>query len=245
MANSKSFNEEVAGRTRVAIAILGDPVLLAVFKALGGTERDLEIIRDTGLAAEAASHGQASASHAGVGATAEYLSTFRDVQREYNAVMGVTAAVKTDLEHEGAKKALITKVGKILVIEVQVSFNVVPPEEGGKKKVKSRRSQSQEAMRAEIEKDANELVALTEVHPALASRGVTVARLQALADAAKALSAQLGERTKKKGAAKGATTVEALAVTAQRHRWGGIYRLLRALAQKEPQVALLLRAAAR
>lgn len=239
-----SFNSIVASRTKFALAILGDVPTLKKYAALGGLPKDLEQIRDAGFSAEAANLAQAKAKREGSGATIDVLKRFADLQREYALVMSVLLAVKGDLLIDGADPKLVSKVEHILVNEAELSVKTVQDEAGNKKR-STRRSVSQEAVRAEIEKDAGELAGFAEIQPALATRGVSQERVQNLQKAAAGLTALLAERTAKKGGAKTSTDEERAAVERQSLLWGTRYRLFAALAAESPSVAALLQEAAR
>jgi hypothetical protein len=239
-----SFNSTVSARTKCAIAILGDEQVLKKYIALGGLARDLEQIRDVGFTAEAANLAQANAKRAGAGATVDVLKRFAELQREYSAVMNVLLAVKGDLLVDGADPKLVNKVEHILVNEAELSVKTARDEAGNKKRT-TRRSASQEAIRAEIEKDAGELAGFVDIHPALAARGVSEERVNNLRKAAADRTAMLADRVAKKGGAKTSTEDERAAVEKQALRWGTAYRLLAALAAENPSVAALLKEAAR
>src|SRR5690606_20046743 len=102
-----------------------------------------------------------------------------------------------------------------------------------------------EAVRAEIERDASSLIALTEAHAELASRRVDVARLTRLRDRAKALAGKLATRSEKKGGAKGTTKAEHDAVRRQNLRWEGTSRTLTLAAERHDGIAQLLKDAVR
>ena len=104
---------------------------------------------------------------------------------------------------------------------------------------------SQEAVRAEIQKDMKSLMELKPVHKLLAARKVDMARLQSIHDAAQALTGHLGEKTVKKAGAKKATGDEHEAVAAQKARWASCYRILAATGREDIRVQQLLAEAAR
>jgi hypothetical protein len=106
------------------------------------------------------------------------------------------------------------------------------------------RSQSQEAVRAEIQKNIGLLLLQLETaHPVLAERKVDIPRLERLHSAALALTGRLATRTARKGKAKSTTRSLHGIVAEQRREWGTIYRLLRLAAQADPRIAELLAAA--
>ncbi len=232
------FNSVVAARTRAATQILETADLVAKFEDLGGLHRDLLLIRDTGREAEAANLDQSQAKSGGKVATIDVLSKFADTQREYSAVMAVFNAVCAELDRNGAAPELITRMKDILRNEAQVTVKTV--EIDGEKKRRTSRSVAQEALRAEIAKDAGAMLGLQEIHPQLAERKVSVGRLTALKTAAEELAGLLGTRTAAKGAAKAATQAERDAAARQRDAWGATYRLLAALAARDERVRSLL-----
>ena len=233
----------VAARTRAAQQILGDQGLLARYEAVGGLYEDLEAIRDAGLRAEAQSLEQSTSKGQGKGATLDVLQAFVSLQREYTALMAAVQAARGDLARAGAPNELLAAVDQILVNEAQVVLVSAQQPDGGKK-LRAARSVSQEALRAEIARDAQALLELSAAHEALARRKVDGARLTDLRQAAEALSGHLAERAAKKGAGKAATDGKSEAVKAQSERWGECYRLLALLAQRDGRVAQLLKEAA-
>lgn len=144
---------------------------------------------------------------------------------------------------EGNAGDLVTKLDGIIVNEAQLSVTVTEDESGGKRR-EAHRSATQEALRAEIAKDAGALLALEAVHPFLAERRVSTERLAALQAAAAELAGKLADRATAKGAGKSATQAEREAATLQRQTWGGAYRLLAALGQRDARVRALLAEAA-
>ncbi len=238
-----NFNSTVAARTRAANEILETPDLVAGFEELGGLQRDLVTIRDAGLEAEAANLGQSQFGSAGKGATVDVLAKFSALKKEYSAVMAVLQASRADLSRSGAPADVVVKVDGILSNEAQVTVKI--QEEKGEKKRKARKSVSQEALRAEIAKDAGAMLDLTEIHPNLAERRVPTSRLEALRDAAEELAGLLGARAAAKGAAKASTKAEHAAVSLQREIWGATYRILSALGRGDERVRSLLSEAAR
>lgn len=244
MAHSKSFNSVVAARTRAASQILSTPELLAGYQDIGGLPSDLKAICDAGLRAEAANLAQSTSKATSGAATVAVLASFAALQKEYAAIMGVVKAVQHDLERVGAPPDVVEALRHVLVNEAELAV-IVETGEDGKKKRTTRRSASQESLRAEIEKDASALLALSGAQAALAARKVESARLTALQAAARELSGKLSDRTAKKGATKTTTADEIKAVTEQRASWGACYRLLAALGAKDARVAALLADAAR
>ncbi len=154
-----NFNSTVAARTRAAIQILETPDLLTKYDELGGLQRDLVAIRDAGLEAEAANLSQSQAKSTGKGATIDVLAGFASLQKEYSSVMAVLQAVRAELYRTGAPADLVAKMDGIIRNEAQVTVKIW--EEEGEKKRKVSKSQSQEALRAEVSKDAGSLLDLT------------------------------------------------------------------------------------
>ncbi len=136
-------------------------------------------------------------------------------------------------------------VGGVGDVDNEAEVAVKIYEQEGTKKRRRRRSRSQEALRAEIAKDAGALLALTGIHPALAERRVAPSRLEALRDAAEKLSGLLGTRASAKGAAAAASKAEHDAVSRQREAWGSCHPLLLALARRDERVKSLLSEASR
>jgi hypothetical protein len=139
---------------------------------------------------------------------------------------------------------LITRLDGIIANEAQLSVKVYV-DDGGEKKRRARKSVSQEALRAEIAKDAAALLELSELETALGERRVDRSRLDALRQSAENLSGLLATRAAKKGAAKAATKAEREAAARQSELWSASYRLLRALANQDERVRSLLSEAAR
>jgi hypothetical protein len=234
----------LAARTRTAQQILDNAELRALYESVGGLASDLEAIRNSGLAAEAGMLAQSGARSAGVGATADILQSFVALQKEYVAVMAAVQAVRRDLEQGGADHDTLAALDGILVNEAQVVIHTEALPDGSKGR-KASRSASQEALRAEIAKDAAALLALEAAQKALTKRKVTKARLQKLKEGADELAGKLAERAVKKGEAKAKTAAKVDAADAQSSAWNACYRLLALVGQKDTRVAQLLREAAR
>lgn len=243
MSKDDRFTSTIAARTRCAQTLLSDRDLLEVFLDVGGTKDDLSGIASAGLRAEAANRGQSTAVASGKAATIGVLTSFDEARSEYAAIMNVLPAVRADLVRANAPAELVVAVEKIIENEVPVRFATVVA--GDAKKRKARRVESQEAERAEMSKDLAALVALKDVHPALAKRRVDRKRLEKARAAAEALSGQLGERALKKGARRDATALEREAVQEQKDLWAATSRLLAAVAARKPALQPLLREAAR
>ena len=244
MSSLITFDSTVAARTRAAAQILSTPDLFASYEAKGGTQEDLESIRDHGQAAESLSQAQSAAQAAGGAATLQVLSTFVTLQKEYVGVMGIVQAARRDLVKAGASISTLSAVDQILVNEAEVAIRTTVTADG-KKARKAVKKASQEALRAEIAKDARALLALTAIHPALANRKVDAARLGAMVATAGSLAGKLAERATAKGAQKSATSAMHTAVSEQKVVWGACYRLLAALGSENAGVAQLLTEASR
>jgi hypothetical protein len=119
----------------------------------------------------------------------------------------------------------------------------VTGEDGKPKKVAVKRV-SQEALRAEIAKDARSLKGLSAIQPVLAKRKVDGPRLDKLLASAEALAGKLADRATTKGGGKQATSAVHDAVSAQKKVWAACYRLLAALGRENSSVAQLLAEAA-
>ena len=102
-----SFGEVVAARTRIAAYILSTSELLERYIASGGLALDLEVIVESGRAAELASSGQSLAGAHGTAGSVDVQSAFRQLQRDYNAIMSVARAVLDDLEEAKASTEVI------------------------------------------------------------------------------------------------------------------------------------------
>jgi len=244
MANITTFDSTVAARTRAADQILKTPELLASYEDKGGLAEDLQKISANGHKAEVLSQAQSGAQAAGGAATLTVLTDFAAVQREYNAVMGVVQAVRHDIGEAKAPPEVIKSVDRILINEAEVFFKTVTDDKGATKKVAVKRV-SQEALRAEIARDARALGELSTIHPALAKRKVDKARLDKLLGDAEALSGKLADRATIKGDRKVTTSALHDAVAAQKQVWGACYRLLAAVGHEDPRIAELLGEAAR
>jgi hypothetical protein len=236
-----SFNSNVSARTRAANFIRTDSHLLDRFLECGGLESDLVAIAEAGRQAEAANLAQSGRLGDGKAATVELSRRFAELQREYKRIMNAVRAVKLDLTLEGADAAVIGSLQQILIDETAVSVTL--SERDGKRARDVKRSSAQEAIRAEIHKDAAALLELAGAQEALASRKVTAERLTRLRDDAAALSGQLAVRVAKKAERKSATEAESAAVKRQVELWSATRRLLRAI--DDPRVDALLAAVRR
>jgi hypothetical protein len=245
MANNWAFDDTVAARTRAAAQILGSPELCAIYEGVGGLQEDLMAVRDAGLRAEAMNQAQSEAQAQGKGATATVLEHFGALQREYKAIMAVVQAARSDLARAGAPTKVVASVDQILKDETQVLLRLVPSADETAALRRARAAQTQEAIRAEIHKDACALIQLAAIHPTLEKRRVDSARLVKLQADAAALAGKVAARTALKGGAKLATGGEHAAVAEQKERWASIYRILAAVGRADVRVQALLREAAR
>lgn len=241
MASNAQFGDTVAARTRTAEFIRSTPELLEAYLALGGLARDLEAIASAGHKAEAANLAQSGRLANGMAATLDVAHAFAALQREYKAVMAVVRAVLHDLQSNDGTSAALSALEKVLADETAVVVSVTTKDD---KSVRKRhRSEAQEAVRAEIRKDAAALLEIPEAAEALATRKVDGARLTKLRDDADALSGQVAARVARKAERKDATADEGAAVREQRRVWGACYRLLSAM--PDPRVRALLATARR
>jgi hypothetical protein len=251
MPTLTTYDSIVAARTRAADEILTTPDLLAAYEARGGLAEDLQGISGAGHRAEVLSQGQSGAQAAGGAATEEVLTSFAALQKEYTAVMAVVQAVRLDLIKVGAPADVVKAIEKILVNEAEVLIKPVKGEDGkpvvgkdGKAKKVAVKRASQEALRAEIGRDARGLIGLTGAHAALDKRKVDNTRLTALRDAADGLAGKLADRSSAKGQEKKATATVHEAVSQQKQVWAACYRILAALGRADSRVAVLLDEAA-
>jgi hypothetical protein len=244
MATTLTFNKSVAARTRAAEHIVANPELLSQYENLGGLATDLQKIAQSGRHAEVLSQVRGATKADGTAATLDVLEAFANLQRDYVATMAVLQAVQMDLETANAPADLRAAVKKILVNEAAVVMTSVPKDDGTTKKV-AVKSKSQEALRAEIRKDAEAILALPALLDALSKRKVTKARIQALSDGADALAGKLATRSVKQGAGKDATSQVAAAVREQSRVWSACYRILMLLGNRDERVRSLLAPAAK
>ncbi|MEO5726970.1 MAG: hypothetical protein ABI134_14055, partial [Byssovorax sp.] len=238
-----TFDSTVAARTRAAIQILVTPDLFASYEARGGIPEDLESIRDHGQTAEALSQAQSAAQARGGAATLAVLGPFVELQKEYSAIMAVMQAVRLDLDKAKAPVEIVSAVDRILVNEAEVSIKTVLDKDGNPRK-KAVKSVSQEALRAEITRDARAMLDLPAIHPVLEKRTVDGSRLAKLLAVAESLSGKLAGRATAKGAQKTATTALHDAVSAQKQVWSACYRMLASVGHEDARVAQLLSEAA-
>ena len=239
MPTITTFDARVAARTRAAAEILKNKDLLAVYERFGGLKDDLDQIQKHGALAEKLSMARSGKRASGEGATLDVAAAFVDVQADYVAVMAVVQAVRYDLAAAAADAQVLSALDRILVNEAATVYREV--KDGDKAKRRAQKDRGQEAIRAEIHKDAVALLALTAAAAALKKRGVTAARLEALRDAAQALSSKLSDRAQKKGASQQATAGIHEAVSAQKAIWASCSRILTAAAEEDSRIRQLLK----
>lgn len=244
MSKLVTYDSIVAARTRAAALILATPDLLDAYEQKGGLAQDLEKVRDLGQKAEVLSQAKSASQAQGGAATFHVLSRFTALQKDYSAIMAVVQASRHDLVEGQAPVEVIKTVDRILVNEAEVAITTIVGEGGAKKKVATRRA-SQEALRAEIARDARALLELQAIHPVLAQRKVDAPRLEKLLADAGELAGKLAERAAAKGDQKQATAAVREAVSAQKQVWGACYRLLAAVGQEDPRIGQLLAEGAR
>jgi hypothetical protein len=261
MANAKTFDSRVAARTRAAREILNSPELFAVYERRGGKRADLEKIVEQGQIAERLYQTRSEAQAAGGAATTTVLTEFIALQSENTQVMAAVRATVNDLREAAAPAEVVQGLDKILANETRVVLRPVEdqgkaeggdegksegqggeegPGEAQRPRRRAVRSQSQEAIRAEIQKDVGALLQLTAAHPALTERQVSKARLETLYANAQALSGRLATRVVRKAEVLGATKAMRNAATAQRRIWSASYALLARAAQDDVRIRQLL-----
>ena len=266
MANARTFDSIVAARTRAAGEILNSPELLAIYERRGGKRSDLEKIVEQGQLAESLYQTRSEAQAAGGAATTTVMTDFIALQHESTQVMAAVRAATNDLREAGAPIEVVQGLSKILANETRVVLRPVEDEGksegGGEEKSASEsgaekpveaprprrravRSKSQEAIRAEIQKDVGSLLQLTAAHPTLAERQVSKTRLEALYANAQSLSGRLATRVVRKAQALGATQAVRTAAAAQRRIWSASYGLLTQAAQDDVRIRQLLADASR
>lgn len=247
MASIVTFDSTVAARTRAADRILATADMLAAYEAKGGLAEDLQQISKAGHRAEVLSQARSAAQAAGGAATLAVLTDFATLQKEYSAIMAVVSAALHDLARADAPAEVIKGVERILVNEAEIMIKTVTDESGspvidkkGKPKKVAVKRVSQEALRAEIARDARALRELDAVHPVLEKRKVDTSRLDKLLASAEALAGKLADRAAAKGDGKQATSAMHDAVDTQKKLWTACYRLLAALGRDDARVAQLL-----
>ncbi|MDP3503751.1 MAG: hypothetical protein Q8S33_25670 [Myxococcales bacterium] len=168
------------------------------------------------------------------------LRSFDALQRDYSLVMAVVRAVRAAVARANPDDPLLTRLDDIIANTAAVTVEINEQPDGKKTRTRSK-ALSQEAIRAEIQRDAEALLALAAVQAALAERRVDRPRLERLRDGAGGLSGKLGDRAAKKGASKDATERERVAAASQRDLWGGVYGILAALGRQDARVSVLLK----
>jgi len=231
MGRGASFNSEVAGRTSAASKILNTAELLSQFEASGGLKADLEAIVTHGKEAEALNQSQGAATREKSVASAQTQEAFAAVQREYAAIMDVLTALRAELTNAGEKDNL-KRLNGIIASEVETTFTTTDAGEGKTAK-KARRVRTQEAIRAEISRDAKSLLDFTAIASRLAARRVDAARLTALKRCADELAGKVADRIATAAERKEMTVKEQAAVAAQNLHWTSSRRLLSALAKRD------------
>jgi hypothetical protein len=244
MAASLTFDSTVAARTRAVSQLINDPALLESFIAMGGLLEDLVTIRDQGRTAELLAQAQESTRSDGKAATLDVVAQFTALREEYALILAVLRALFGMLKRANADKALLQRLADIIANHAETGIAEITLADGTKQK-KAKKKLSQEAVRAEIERDAAALLAFPEISAALDARRVPRARLEKLRDDAMALGDKLGDRVAKKGASKAATKDIRAAVKAQSEAWGAAYTLLAMLGRENEQVRALLKDAVR
>lgn len=239
MAASNAFNDIVAARTRTAEHILASPQLLSLYEARGGLASDLVTIAMAGRRAEALNQAQMSAQASTAAATQIVTERLTALQTEHGQIMAIAQAVRHDLARMNTDLEILHALDKIMKNDGQLIVRTVTSAKGESVR-KAAPARSQEAIRAQIHKDAAALLELTPAHRALAKRKLDVGRLQILLESAVALSEDLAERTARKGAAQSTTREEHEAVVAQKERWRAVYRLLSGLGRSDERMKQLL-----
>ena len=184
------------------------------------------------------------AATAGVSATADVVTLFADIQREYVRIMSVLRLVLQELKHNGAPHEQVTALDRIINNEVAVVVDTVE-NEAGEKKRKVKASESQEAIRQEIVQDAKALINRQDLHASLAERNVTVQRLQKLVDDGDSIKGKLANRAVAKGNASATIVLKSEMVKAQSQWWKAAYGILADMGRADPRMAALLSEAAR
>lgn len=234
-----AFNSAVAARTRAAAFILEQSDLLERWRALGGVDQDLVIIRDAGLDAEAKNVEQEARTAEKRAAHARSRSALAELNREHSSILSILRVIRADLlDAEEADDAVRLEQ----IIRRNGEERLAASSDGARVRTSSL---SMEAIRAEIRKDADALLGFASLHTALASRGVSLGRLEQLSADAQQLPSMRADAAFLRGIAKIATAAERAAVAEQTKRWGAVYGLLRRLAAHDARVKDLLRDAAR
>lgn len=243
MAFLNSYGKIITARTECAQYVLKNDGILKRYIENFGRKSDLEAIVDAGRRAEAFNSAQGQALTSGRGATADVQGAFVQLQKDYNRIMGGVSGMLGDLRRANASNELIKEVQRILKNEAALLIATLETADG--KMSKANKSQAQEALRAEIWRDAD---ALLTFHAgggkkALEDRGITKAVLTSLKNDAGSLAGLLATRTAKKGSSKTVTQSERDAVEEQKDFWSSCYRILQATAVGYPDLQALLKQA--
>ncbi|MBI5494670.1 MAG: hypothetical protein HY904_06540 [Deltaproteobacteria bacterium] len=244
MVNLTSFGKPVTARTQAAKYVKERADLLAKYLSKHGLESDLDAIIEFGGVAQALNSAQGQSLGAGKGATGDVQARFVALQQSYNDVMAGLLAVIGDLKRAKPQKPdVITEAERIYKNESALLITIT--ETDGGKKGEAARSKAQEALRAEIWKDADALLSFKGGKAALEKRGLTTDALTALKTNADDLAGSLATRTAKKGASKNVTVQERQAVADQADYWGSCYRILALTAENDESLKGLLKTARR
>lgn len=244
MSRARTFDFIVAARTRTAAEILRNPDLLAAVLRHGGRREDLEKIQMHGQRAEALYQEKSTTKATGTAATASVRSHLAALRREHRKVLAVVRAVLEEMLEAEAPVEVVRPLEQIMVDESAIKLRWTEGEDGAMQR-RAVRSQSQEAVRAEIQKDAGALLGLEAVHPALAERKVDQARLTKLYNDAQALAGQVSDRVVRKADGQGTTRAMRASVAAQRRIWGATFDILALAAEEDVRIRELLADSAR
>jgi hypothetical protein len=241
MAAITSFNSTTSARIRCAEHILGTPSSLAYYEDLGGVSEELQSVIDYGKLARDFNSAQGLAGAFSKVSTADIVTLFAKIRDDYSVIMGAVQAGRLELAKKNASAETIGALDAILANSSEVTMTTLKRD--GVKKRKRRASNSQEAIRNEIEKDAIALLGLTDAHEVLGRRKVTKERLEALLADAQQLSGKLSTRASKSKDKVVATKEEREAVKQQSEVWAACYRILAAVGARDPSVQSILKEA--
>lgn len=259
MSTPTSFNSTVAARTRAAKTIRDTPELLAIYEKRGGLKRDLDRVVAAGEQAEAANRVQGEAQAAGGDTVGSVRADFEALKLEHADIRSVLPVVRHELEAAGVASATLHGIDHVLADtrEVGMSAAKAPQtlEAAGENaeapaapKKHAHRKESDEAVRAEVAKNAGELIDLCKQDhafaKALVERGVKLARLEALQRKADALTAGIATRDTGHATAQAATAAEHQATADQSRAWRACYPILHKAGHDDPRIPVLLHAAA-
>ncbi len=236
-----SYHSTVSNRGALAEHLLREPELLAVFEGVGGRREDLEAIAEAGKQAALLSMARFEATSQRMTAVTRVKTALAELQREHKAILAVLRVVAHELERAGAPNELLAQAQGVLEDQRARRVRAQPDASGAR----SHRGHAREVIRLEIEKDALSLLELVELHAALARRCVTVARLEALRQAADALGGQQALRAASEGKRQSSVAAERGAVKEQKQAWSLCYRLLRLAARKDARIDAMLSEAVR